>query len=88
MMTDPWSGRCLLQLVMAGTDWNANRTAVTLFSAPNYCYRCGNIAAIMAVDETSTPDSMDAGVVTFESAPMESRYPLQNAKNLRLRRPF
>ena len=29
------------QLVMAGTDWNSNRSAVTLFSAPNYCYRCG-----------------------------------------------
>lgn len=40
------------QLVMEGYQWQHNRSVVTVFSAPNYCYRCGNQAAIMEVDDT------------------------------------
>ena len=39
------------QLVMNGYNWSHERNVVTVFSAPNYCYRCGNEAAIMEVDE-------------------------------------
>ena len=39
------------QLVMNGYNWSHERHVVTVFSAPNYCYRCGNEAAIMEVDE-------------------------------------
>lgn len=39
------------QLVMEGYSWGQDRNVVTIFSAPNYCYRCGNQAAIMEIDE-------------------------------------
>lgn len=39
------------QLVMEGYAWSHEQQVVTIFSAPNYCYRCGNQAAIMEVDE-------------------------------------
>jgi|TARA_B110000208_G_scaffold82333_1_gene104831 serine/threonine-protein phosphatase 2A catalytic subunit len=39
---------------------------LTLFSAPNYCYRCGNQAAIMDID-----DNLNCEVKTFNSAPRD-----------------
>jgi len=47
------------QLVMEGYQWQHNRSVVTVFSAPNYCYRCGNQAAIMEVDDTVDQTSKD-----------------------------
>uniref|UniRef100_A0A6U5DHY8 protein-serine/threonine phosphatase n=1 Tax=Corethron hystrix TaxID=216773 RepID=A0A6U5DHY8_9STRA len=40
------------QLVMEGYQWQHNKSVVTIFSAPNYCYRCGNQAAIMEIDDS------------------------------------
>lgn len=34
-----------------GYNWGHDKNVVTIFSAPNYCYRCGNQAAIMEIDE-------------------------------------
>ncbi|PAA85325.1 hypothetical protein BOX15_Mlig013788g1 [Macrostomum lignano] len=39
------------QLVMEGYNWCHEKNVVTIFSAPNYCYRCGNQAAIMELDD-------------------------------------
>jgi hypothetical protein len=37
--------------ISKGYNWSQDRNVVTIFSAPNYCYRCGNQAAIMEIDE-------------------------------------
>ncbi len=52
------------QLVMEGYNWAHEKNVVTIFSAPNYCYRCGNQAAIMEVDE-----QMKYTFLQFDPAP-------------------
>ena len=52
------------QLVMEGYLPTHDNGLVTIFSAPNYCYRCGNQAAIMEVSET-----MDTEFLQFDPAP-------------------
>lgn len=40
-----------MNVSVIGYNWSQDRNVVTIFSAPNYCYRCGNQAAIMEMDE-------------------------------------
>lgn len=39
-------------IILQGYNWGHDKNVVTIFSAPNYCYRCGNQAAIMELDDT------------------------------------
>ena len=39
------------QVVMEGYNWCHGRNLITVFSAPNYCYRCGNQGAIFEIGE-------------------------------------
>ena len=49
---------------MEGYKEMFNKTLVTVWSAPNYCYRCGNIAAILELDQ-----DFEIRYKTFEAAP-------------------
>lgn len=50
------------QLVMDGFTWSHTKKCLTIFSAPNYCYRCGNLAGFMTVN-----DDMSTKMFTFEA---------------------
>jgi len=51
------------QLIMEGYNWS-HPQVVTIFSAPNYCYRSGNQAALMEIDE-----HLGTSFIQFDPAP-------------------
>merc|ERR1719361_742618 len=55
------------QLVMEGYNWQHDKNVVTIFSAPNYMYRCGNVGGIMELDE-----HLSYTFLPFDAAPRTS----------------
>ena len=53
---------------MEGYKLMFNDTLVTVWSAPNYCYRCGNVAAILEMDE-----HLNKNFKIFEAAPQVTK---------------
>ncbi|KTF80756.1 hypothetical protein cypCar_00023810 [Cyprinus carpio] len=54
--------------VMRAAKVDFNETVLTVWSAPNYCYRCGNVAAILELDE-----HLQKEFIIFEAAPQDTR---------------
>jgi len=53
------------QLVQEGYKYMfPEKNLITVWSAPNYCYRCGNVASILAFD-----DHLDREVCLFKNVP-------------------
>ena len=56
------------QLIMEGYKLHFNNKLITIWSAPNYCYRCNNTAAILQLDEY-----LRTNYITFNASPENNK---------------
>jgi hypothetical protein len=66
------------QLVQEGYKYMFDEQLVTVWSAPNYCYRCGNLASIMTVHEDGT-----RAFTVYDAAPENARDKAQSKRLVR-----
>ena len=64
------------QLVQEGHKFMFDERLVTVWSAPNYCYRCGNLASILQVGEDLGYTWEDFDAVPDEDRVTPSRNPI------------
>ena len=57
------------QLIMEGDKLHFGNKLITIWSAPNYYYRCNNIAAIPQLDE-----NLRTNYITFNAAPGNNKH--------------
>ncbi|KAK5574968.1 hypothetical protein ACTFIW_011528 [Dictyostelium discoideum] len=58
------------QLVQEGYRYMFDNSLVTVWSAPNYCYRCGNVASILSLNE-----NLDRDFKIFQAVQEERNIP-------------
>ncbi|KAF8819161.1 putative serine/threonine protein phosphatase [Cardiosporidium cionae] len=65
------------QLVSEGYQWMHEKNVVTVFSAPNYCYRCGNLAAVLEIDQ-----NFNLKFIQFKSSPQTNNDTFEDIKKI------
>ena len=59
--------------MVEGFEWLFDKKVLHIFSAPNYCYRCGNVASVAIIDKDSNIECE-----TFEAVPHDKRPKIKN----------